>query len=732
MERVYDQLPPLSAKYTWLVAQNLEVEDGPEDQIFHTINDQIHYRCRIPELLGRRVRGYFYGWVILSNNVAWSLWNPVTCKIIHLPPLILRDNASIGQCCLSSPTDDHGSVLILTRTTKPSFVFCRLNVSYGNKLKWTEMSYGKKLKKITDFDCLLHCPTVFNGKVYALNTGNYRYVIQVDIVAKPYGEEIELLLFGTTPSTPRLSRCLEFITLLKGSGTELFYIFVDFSDEAKKTLADVFLFKWVMSSTTWKELTDVDRESYKMKRIMWKEIGDLKDSVFFVDLACDNCVFYRHSIASELGGCIHIRDDTGKMIYSYDVEDRTIFPSYMSFQASHLTLWDCSFEVVRGDSKQETNEDDKIIIRSVTDGVDESCPNYLPFHILEMIMELCVGVEYMHFRATCKHFRLAAPLMQWSNKVAMSRLQTYSVISPWLMVVDKNREIVTFTDPLLGDKYHMKRAQMSILDDKILCARFGWLVYYKVGISLVFCNPFTSEIHKLPYQVDNRRLGLPHLSNVCFSAPPISLKCTVVGFSLVDEHHVYLHLVAGERTWQMLPLDYGGVDPRSMRFPTFVGRDIYALFNNGELYVLRNIVNGQDYSWKKVVDVGGRLGQHFLVKSDQHLLLVVVSNKFGECVDVFKLNIYGKEWEKVDCLGRYMIYICSSTSVCIEAKTPEMENKIYFSRFDSKNGDIVLYSLETHKYHTFKDKLIREYLGMGLEHVNAHVWIEPSWSLMAN
>ncbi|XP_071717828.1 uncharacterized protein [Rutidosis leptorrhynchoides] len=457
---VYDQLPPLSAKYTWLVSQNLEVkEDGTEDQILYTIDDHINYRCRLPELLGRRIRGCFHGWVILSNNnVSWSLWNPVTCNIIHLPPLNLidKDIESIGQCCLSSPPYDGGSVLLLTRTTKPTLVFCRLdgNKSNKKKLKWIEISYGKMLKKIIGFDCLLHCPTVFNGKVYALNTGNDTYVIQVDIVApKPYGEEIELLLFGETPCPTLLSsRRRQFITLLKGSGTNLFYIFVTFSDYATKTLGSVYLFK------------DIDFGSSKMKRrILWKEMVDLKDAVFFVDLGCcDNYVFYRHAIASELGGYIHILDDTRKMIYSYHVEDRTVSLFYMmSFQASHSTLRESSsFEAkCPSDSKQETNKDDKIMIRRsvvvTTDGVDESHLNDLPFHILEMITKLCVGVEYIHFRATCKHLRLAAPLIQWSNKAEMRRLKTYSVLSPWLMVVDKNRGTVTYTDPIFGDKYCM-------------------------------------------------------------------------------------------------------------------------------------------------------------------------------------------------------------------------------------------------------------------------------------
>ncbi|XP_071719886.1 uncharacterized protein [Rutidosis leptorrhynchoides] len=560
--------------------------------------------------------------ILSNNNVSWSLWNPVTCKIIHLPPLTnlidKEDIASIGQCCLSSPPDDDRvSVLLLTRTTKPTLVFCRLDGNKSSKkLRWIEMSYGKMLKKITGFDCLLHCPTVFNGKVYALNTteGHNAYVIQVDIVApKPYEEVIQLSLFGTIPCHSLSSYRDGFITLLKGSGTDLFYIFVAFSDYAKKTLGKVYLFKWVMTSTVWKELKDRVRASYEMKRIMWKQMVDLKDAVFFVDLAsCDNSsvFYYKHAIASELGGYIHIRDDTGKMIYSYDVEDRTISPSYMSFQASHLTLWESSsFEAKwSSDCKQETNKEDKIMIRSVvtTDGLDESRLNDIPFDILEMITKLCVGVEYMHFRATCKHVRLAAPLIQWrSNKSEMRRLKTYSVLSPWLMVVDNNRGIVTFTDPILGDKYRMKRSHMSkILHEKILCARFGWMVYHEVNLSLVFFNPFTNEIH-------NHSLNLvPLLSNVCFSAPPTSLDCTVVGFPLQDKSLVYLYQVAaGERTWQRLPLDYGGgVDPHSMRFPTFVGCDLYALFNNGEIYVLRNIVNGQqDYSWKKVVvdNVGG-------------------------------------------------------------------------------------------------------------------------------
>ncbi|GJV68240.1 hypothetical protein Tco_1483749, partial [Tanacetum coccineum] len=57
----------------------------------------------------------------------------------------------------------------------------------------------------------------------------------------------------------------------------------------------------------------------------------------------------------------------------------------------------------------------------------------------------------------------------------------------------------------------------------------------------------------------------------------------------------------------------------------------------------------------------------------------------GESVEVFKMNNSNKEWEKLDSLGRHMIYICGTTCLCIEAKYRHMENKIYFPQLHSKN-----------------------------------------------
>ena len=89
----------------------------------------------------------------------------------------------------------------------------------------------------------------------------------------------------------------------------------------------------------------------------------------------------------------------------------------------------------------------------------------LPFHVLEMILEFCAGVEYLNFRATCKLCHLVGPLI--NRKVPQRGLQTYSLVSPWLMVFDKRGGIITFTDPMFGDKYfisHHLRKSFPIAD----------------------------------------------------------------------------------------------------------------------------------------------------------------------------------------------------------------------------------------------------------------------------
>nr|GEU96332.1 zinc finger, CCHC-type [Tanacetum cinerariifolium] len=106
------------------------------------------------------------------------------------------------------------------------------------------------------------------------------------------------------------------------------------------------------------------------------------------------------------------------------------------------------------DFKQEKDMDDDIPVQSINNGDEDESPLLnIPLHVLESVMELCVGVEYLKFRSTCKLCHLAAPLIQCKNGKAVNQLETYSLLSPWLMVFNKHKGIFTFTDPMFGDNF---------------------------------------------------------------------------------------------------------------------------------------------------------------------------------------------------------------------------------------------------------------------------------------
>ncbi|GJZ06015.1 hypothetical protein Tco_0539808 [Tanacetum coccineum] len=313
--------------------------------------------------------------------------------------------------------------------------------------------------------------------------------------------------------------------------------------------------------------------------------------------------------------------------------------------------------LLEGDHKQEEDKKDKIVVSKVKSHevefigtTYESHLLNLPFEVLEMIIESCVGVEYMNFRASCKLCYLAVPIIQWSNQTASKRL---------------------------------------------------------------------------------------HFD---FSAPPTSLDCMVVQFTSLCKCHVHIHFVGRESSWHQYALSSGNNDPDLFRFPAFYGGDVYALcYGKGVDFFKGLGIEDHNWEWKRVLDEVlisscTSKAQHFLVKCDQgykcdqHLILVIVG-EFGESVELFIPNEDAGKWDKIDDIRRHMIYIGDKTYLCMEAKTPKMENKIYFPRFHSEK--VVFYSLATRKFHTNNggniSKSLTDFFGT-INHLPHNAWIEPAWS----
>jgi len=85
--------------------------------------------------------------------------------------------------------------------------------------------------------------------------------------------------------------------------------------------------------------------------------------------------------------------------------------------------------VCKLDGKCKAKEDEMVVKEVVLEEEEIEANHVLniPFHVLEMILEFCVGVEYLNFRATCKLCHLAAPLI--NRKMPQRRLKTYSLVS---------------------------------------------------------------------------------------------------------------------------------------------------------------------------------------------------------------------------------------------------------------------------------------------------------------
>ncbi|GJW00483.1 hypothetical protein Tco_1555734 [Tanacetum coccineum] len=617
-------VPPLPPKYPWFVPHNLEAKDGDtEVQIFYNLHDPVsHYRCQIPELLGKRIRACFHGcWALLSSNhprdVMWCLWNPITSKIINLPPLNHKgssgDRDYIGHYCLLAPPEHVNSTLLLMRSDKPNIMYCRLG--RRKNIRWTESSYAKQVRN-TGCDGLLHCLTCCNGKVYAcISKSVHRNLLLVEVrivvndrKKKKLGEVVITLLPILEFPFPEFTGCFDIAMTIKGSGTELFYIEMGLKHK-RQTVAAVNVFKLDKNNMT------------------WEEIEDLKDTTLYVSLALNSAPFDSPAISSsEFGGYVHMLPDNKKIIHSYHVKDKTLSSMPYLAGTNHVSVLQCTgleSDQSHVDCKQEKEGDkeDQIVIRSVkgnhdverlklsplpysgyeyrleSDDADSKQENdkdvdedeshllNLPLHVLSMVIEFSVGVEYLKFRSTCKRCHLAAPLIPWNNGKASKRLQEYSSLSPWVIVFDKHKGLISFTDPLFGDKYFMKTPQELICDFRIIYSRYGWLLILKPDESLVLFNPFTSDFRELPELPNNNYLG----------GEPSWRK-------------ILLHVTRGEMFNSF----------------TFYGRDLYALRDDGGLDVFEEI-GREGHLWVRNVaqaptSCGTSSPQSFQVRCEQHLL----------------------------------------------------------------------------------------------------------------
>lgn len=330
------------SQYPCLVSYNCQ---SPEDidQILFTstksseFRQRQHYHTQIPELSGRVIRGCFYGCLILTKFsppiLQVCLCNPVTFKVIHLPPLELEpyhdhdheddddneqhgsdhdnddDHDDIGCCCLSSPPDDPDCLVLLSRASKASIIFCPIR---DETRSWTEMSYADQINKLYDGeDALIDMLVSCSDKVYAY-IRKEKSLIHLDIIVNQAGSVlINLLPIGSLPYCQEHSVLCQMV--LTGYCKELFCITMCF--RSIDHLQSIRLFKL---------------DFLTMK---WEEQKSVKDRVFFVG-GCTHSQSFCAAVESKSGTYIHITRDSCSL-YVYNMEDKTL--SLLSLDCPRLS-----------------------------------------------------------------------------------------------------------------------------------------------------------------------------------------------------------------------------------------------------------------------------------------------------------------------------------------------------------------------------------------------------------
>ncbi|EOY12366.1 Uncharacterized protein TCM_030890 [Theobroma cacao] len=109
--------------------------------------------------------------------------------------------------------------------------------------------------------------------------------------------------------------------------------------------------------------------------------------------------------------------------------------------------------------------------------------------------------------------------------------------------------------------------------------------------------------------------------------------------------------------------------------------------------------------------------------------LLMSSRDRGMFVDnlgerVFEFDYSSRAWHKVRDLGNYMFFVSTPSSFSMVAKTPGMENKIYFPKI--KGEEIVYYCLRTGKFRTFGSKQFAANFYNTTEYLFS-TWIQQRW-----
>ncbi|XP_057956343.1 uncharacterized protein LOC131149686 [Malania oleifera] len=697
------QCPPAPGLLPWLVypqGKSLKNQifcsvSEPKRMLFQSIHRRAEHNKHnmviksIPELRHRIILGSCYGWLLVLLDWDFSLFDPSTLSTIKFPSLnSIEDPICLGICTLSSPPSNPSCTVFLFDDKVPRIIFCQLNDQ-----QWTVQNYRKQLQNILGnelrWNMRFVAAVAFDSKLYA-STSTRRMMIVIEVNDSHH---LKITSLGIRrPKWPKNLIC-GWDFLLESGG-------------------EILVAQQLYGERNVNEANTIKVHRLDFSRMTWVEVKSLDDRILFLGRNCS--VSCPATETETQGNHIFFTEPEEKSLYSYNIEEASI-SAYMSWRDKptpwHRPIWVMPNRRLTGmqaEAKQSDNtmkeefpcKEDKEGNDGVED-VDQTNANTvnwsdLCFDIFSVVAKHLNLFDYMNFRAACRDFRLAAPPTNW--KTASPMLKNH-ILSPWFMYLKKDDGVCYLGDPAHGNTFKRKNVPEKLSGAEINCSWDGRLLMSKDMESIFFFNPFTGEQGEYPRHEMFSVLGIG------FSTSPTSSDCTTLVICSAHGDTGFSFIHSREMTWRYV-YQINFLDFTAISNPVFLDTAFYVLGSNGNLGVIKlNMGEGHCDVLAKPERPCNSFYDGYLAECDGELLSVFVGH-LGKWVEVFRLNRTAMVWVKIESLGNHMLFVSDSSSISAVAKIPEMENKIYFPRFYGETQNIIFYSLETQRYHSFGYELL--------------------------
>ncbi|KAF7128205.1 hypothetical protein RHSIM_Rhsim11G0165800 [Rhododendron simsii] len=299
--------------------------------------------------------------------------------------------------------------------------------------------------------------------------------------------------------------------------------------------------------------------------------------------------------------------------------------------------------------------------------------------------------DYRNIRAVCRRWRSLASPLRWIP-------DSEAIRYPWLVSFQIEDGIFNFYDPTSDFTYEMNTEASN---PGILSSCEGWLLLAEGERSIYMLEPFrkiTIDLPLVPEHFDNLNGHVFAIDKTTTCYHFTRIYCTSSG------QLRYLEFSSKRAAWARYSIDGVSFLSSWNNFVIFRGC-VLCLDQVGRLGCFGTVGNTPKWAVpneSQQLSFPSKIWQNFLVSFKDKLMSVFVGNS-GGWVHVLEFNFSTRRWEQVDSLGNLVLFV-GRTSIAVEAEEERLRNKIFFPVFKKADGNIIFYSLDSGRFHSFSSE----------------------------